>query len=158
MRKQWKVISALVGGGTLLVAGTALAQSGHFIEGGGGTTCTDTGTTMTCVGKVAGLGGTTFEIVVEAPGTAVVECINPAGNRAPGQDTSIDATGTTDPQPTPRNGQYRFRVSTDTPSVADSACPNPQWTPVVIDVEFGDATISLYENGSLSDQITVPVE
>src|SRR5215207_7712323 len=41
--------------------GTAFAQAGHFV---GTPVCTDEGTTAECTGKVAGLGGTTFEITV----------------------------------------------------------------------------------------------
>jgi hypothetical protein len=31
------------------------------------------------------------------------------------------------------------------------------WTATVVDVEFGDATITLAEDGVVSDTITVPV-
>lgn len=94
----------------------AFAQSGHFLTGGGNAaTCTDIGTQVTCSGKVAGLGGTTFEITIEADGIASVECTNPGGNVAPGQDTAVTVEGSTDPQPTPRNGQSRFTVTTDDP-------------------------------------------
>jgi hypothetical protein len=31
------------------------------------------------------------------------------------------------------------------------------WTPAVVDVAFGDATITLTEDGVVSDTITVPV-
>lgn len=137
-----------------LFTGTALAQSGHFV---GTPTCTDEGTTVECRGKVAGLGGTTFEITVSAPGTGSVECTNPAGNVAPGQDFSTTVAGTSGPLATPRNGQFRFTVESDTPSAPPGSCPNPMWTATVIDVEFGDATITLMEDGMVSDTITVPV-
>jgi hypothetical protein len=136
------------------------AQSGHFLTGGANApSCTDIGTQVSCTGKVAGLGSTTFEIHIEAEGTASVECINPGGNRAPGQDTSVTTEGTTDPLPTPRNGQYAFTVTTDSPDPLPPTptCPNPQWTPQVVDVLFTSATLSLYEDGALSDQVTVPV-
>jgi hypothetical protein len=132
----------------------AFAQSGHFV---GTPVCTDEGTTAECTGKVAGLGGTTFTILVSAPGTATVECTNPAGNVAPGQTFDTTATGQSGPFPTPRNGQARFTVETDTPSAPAGSCPNPQWTAKVVDVEFGDATITLLEDGNVSDTITVPV-
>jgi hypothetical protein len=141
-------------------ATNAFAQSGHFLTGGGNApTCTDIGLQVECEGKVAGLGGTTFEITVEAEGIATVECINPGGNRAPGQDTAVSVAGTTEPLPTPRNGQFRFTVTTDSPDPlpATPTCPNEQWTPVITDVAFTDATLSLFEDGVLSDQVIVPV-
>jgi hypothetical protein len=138
----------------------ASAQSGHFLTGGGNApTCTDIGLQVQCAGKVAGLGGTTFEITIEAAGIATVECINPGGNRAPGQDTAVTVAGTTDPLPTPRNGQFQFTVTTDSPAPlpATPTCPNPQWMPEIVDVAFTEATLSLFEDRALSDQVVVPV-
>ena len=138
----------------LTFAAVALAQSGHFV---GTPTCTDEGTTVECRGKVAGLGGTTFEITVSAPGIASVECTNPGGNVAPGQSFTTTVAGTSGPLSTPRNGQFRFTVESDTPSAPPGSCPNPMWTAEVVDVEFGNATLTLTENGDVSDTITVPV-
>jgi hypothetical protein len=135
-------------------AGAALAQAGHFV---GTPTCTDQGTTALCTGKVAGLGGTTFTINVSATGTASVECTNPAGNVAPGQSFTTTTTGTSGPVPTPRNGQYRFSVETTTPTAPPGSCPNPKWTATVTDVEFTTATITLLEDSTVSDTVTVPV-
>jgi hypothetical protein len=139
---------------------TAFAQSGHFVTGGANApVCTDIGLQVQCTGKVAGLGGTTFEITIQAEGVATVECINPGGNRAPGQDTSVTVAGTTTPLPTPRNGQFDFTVTTDSPAPlpATPTCPNEQWTPEIVDVTFTDATLTLLEDGLQSDQIVVPV-
>jgi hypothetical protein len=140
----------------VLTASAAQAQSGHFV---GTPTCTDIGTQVECKGKVAGLGGTTFEITISASGTATVECTNPGGNVAPGQDTSVTVAGTTEPLATPRNGQYRFTVTTDDPEPlpATPTCPNNQWTPNIVDVTFTNATLTLLENNVTSDTITVPV-
>jgi len=138
----------------VLSATAAQAQSGHFV---GTPTCTDIGTQLQCSGKVAGLGGTTFQITVDADATAITECENPAGNVAPGQDFDFDATGTTGPLDTPRNGQFRFSLTSDAPEAPADSCPNPRWTASVLDVEFGDATITLFEDGNVSDIITVPV-
>ena len=155
-RSMARLLVVTVAALSLLTAfgGTAFAQSGHFV---GTPTCTDEGTTVECRGKVAGLGGTTVEITVSAPGTASVECTNPGGNVAPGQSFTTNVTGTSGPLATPRNGQFRFTVESDTPSAPPGSCPNPQWTAEVIDVEFGDATITLSEDGAVSDTITVPV-
>lgn len=154
-----KVIVGLIAITALAVGGTARAQSGHFLTGGGNAvTCMDIGTQVSCTGKCAGLGGTTFRIEVDATGLASVECTNPGENVAPGQDTTIEGAGETGNLPTPRNGQFRFSVSTIPPIVPDyPTCPNPQWSADVIDVAFTTATVSLYENGVLSDQVTVPV-
>ena len=149
---------------TLLVAillslgfpGAAMAQSGHFV---GTPVCTDEGTIVVCNGKVAGLGSTTFEIQTDAVGIASVECTNPGGNVAPGQDTQVQTSGTTGEIPTPRNGQFRFTGQTDDPEPlpATPTCPNNQWTPNITDVDFSEATITLLEGGVISDQVTVPV-
>lgn len=135
-----------------LFAGTA--QSGHFV---GTPTCTDEGTTVECRGKVAGLGGTTFQITVSATGTASVTCTNPAGNVAPGQSFTTTVSGTSGPFATPRNGQARFTVVSNTPSAPPGSCPNPKWTATVTDVQFTTATITLFEDSTVSDTITVPV-
>jgi hypothetical protein len=155
-RSMARLLVVTVAALSLLTAfgGTAFAQSGHFV---GTPTCTDIGTQVECRGKVAGLGGTTFQITVEAEGTASVECTNPGGNVAPGQSFTTDVAGTSGPQPTPRNGQFRFTVETVAPTAPPGSCPNPQWTAEVVDVEFGDATITLSEDGAVSDTITVPV-
>ena len=140
--------------------GSALAQSGHFIpRGGNAPQCTDIGTQVSCTGKVAGLGGTTFEITIEADGIASVVCINPGGNRAPGQDTEVTVEGSTGPLPTPRNGQFVFTITTDDPEPLPPTptCPNVQWTPEIVDVAFTTATLSLFEDGQLSDQVVVQV-
>jgi hypothetical protein len=80
----------------LALGGVAHAQSGHFLTEGGNTiNCTDTGTQFQCTGKVTGLGGTTFEIVIQTFGTAIVECENPGGEVAPGQDTTVAGEGGT---------------------------------------------------------------
>jgi hypothetical protein len=144
---------------TIFLVGTALAQSGHFLTSGrNAPTCTDIGTQVACGGKVAGLGGTTFEITVEAPGVAIVECQNPGGNVAPGQDTTITAAGTSGPLPTPKNGSFRFGIMT-VPLVVPNVptCPNAGWSANVVDVQFGDATLRLFEDGVLVDEVTVPV-
>jgi len=133
---------------------SAFAQSGHFV---GTQRCTDTGTTVTCTGKVAGLGGTTFTILVSAQGTADVTCTNPAGNVAPGQRFNFTASGQSGPFPTPRNGQSPYTVSTTAPTAPAGSCPNPMWTATVTDVHFTTATITLLEDGGVSDTVTVPV-
>ena len=150
------LLFGVIAAAVLALPAVASAQSGHFVQT---QTCTDIGTQVQCSGKVAGLGGTTFEITVAAQGTATVVCINPGGNRAPGQDTSVTVSGSSGPLPTPRNGQYRYTVTSVAPGPLPPTptCPNDQWTPVITDVTFTTATITLTEDGVVSDQVTVPV-
>jgi hypothetical protein len=143
-----------------LTAAPAYAQSGHFIEqGGNAPDCTDIGTQVRCIVKVAGLGGTTFQVTVEAQGTASVVCINPGENRAPGQDTSVNVAGDSGLLPTPRNGSATVTVTTVAPDPLPPTptCPNNQWTPEIVDVTFTTATLTLLEDGEVSDTITVTV-
>jgi hypothetical protein len=153
--KRLLLLISVVAVAALAFPSIASAQNGHFV---GTPVCTDQGTTFTCTGKVAGLGGTTFEIKTTAPGTATVTCTNPAGNVAPGQDTSVTAGGSTGPTPTPTNGQFQFAVASLTPTVPNTpTCPNRKWRATVTDVAFGDVTLTLLEDNVVSDTITVPV-
>jgi hypothetical protein len=143
-----------------VLAAPAVAASGHFIQNGANApSCTDIGTQVECTGKVAGLGGDTFEITIDADGIATVECINPGGNRAPGQDTEVAVEGTTGELSTPRNGQYVFTIKTldPAPLPPTPTCPNPQWSPEIVDVAFTVATLTLLEDGIEVDWVEVPV-
>ena len=161
MRRIAIVVAALAAFvGLAFGAAPAYAQAGHFIESGAGApVCTDIGTQVRCTGKVAGLGGTTFEITIEAEGIATVVCVNPAGHRAPGQDTAVTVEGSTGPLATPRNGQFVFSITTDAPAPLPPTptCPNVQWTPQIVDVTFTTATLTLFEDGMQSDLVVVPV-
>jgi hypothetical protein len=149
-------IVAVVVAALTLSATIVLAQSGHFVTGGNNApTCTDLGTTLRCTGKVAGLGGETFRIDLVATGTVIVQCRNPGGNVAPGQNTTMQLTGSTGTLSTPQNGQYRFTISTTQPQLSSSLCPNPQWTPEAVDVIFTSATLILYEDNVEVDRYRV---
>ena len=156
LSKVFLAVSAFVFAAAL-GTGVASAQSGHFL---GTPTCTDVGTQLQCTGRVTGLGGTTFSIQVEAEdAVASVECANPAGNVAPGQSFTFDASGNTGNIPTTRNGNFRFNnLRTDDPVAPAGSCPNRQWTADINDVTFsGNATLTLVEDGTVSDTITVPI-
>ena len=68
--------------------------------------------------------------------------------------------GTTEPQPTPRNGQFVFMITTDDPEPLPPTptCPNDQWTPNIVDLTFTTATLTLFEDNVQVDQVTVAVQ
>jgi hypothetical protein len=138
----------------MLIVGSAMAASPHFV--GGDPDFTDQGTTLNAVGSVAGLGNEDLTVVLDATGVAATECINPAGNRAPGQDTIVTTTGTvTDIEV--KNGRAFFDVTTAEPFVPNyPTCPNPLWTAVVTDVDFTEATLSFFQGGELVLEETFP--
>jgi hypothetical protein len=97
----------------------ALAAQPHFI---GTPTCSTSGSgtttkTLTCTGKIAGLGNvSTATVFLRA--TATTQCTNPGGNLPPGQSA---VTGT--PQTFQvNNGQIVFTASLS----ASAGCPPPQ--------------------------------
>ena len=92
--------------------------------------------------NVSGLGNQDLTATLTATGIASVECYNPAGNRAPGQDTRITSSGAQSNIEV-RNGRATFNVTTAEPSVSSKVCPNRKWTAVVTDVEFTSATLTL---------------
>lgn len=114
-----------------------------------GPTFTDQGTTLNVTGNVSGLGNQDLTVILDATGTADVTCTNPAGNVAPGQRTTVNASGTqTGIQP--KNGRATFDVTTLEPGPLDPAvvCPNRKWTATITDVRFTSATLTLIQGGA----------
>lgn len=128
----------------LIVAGASivLAASPHFV---GAPTITDLGAVLRATGKIAGLGAGDVTIVLDAVGVASVQCRNPGGNVAPGQDTTVAAGGSVT-LPSAKNGNVTFSVTTQEPVVTD-ACPNAQWTAEVQDVTFSSGTLTVLQGG-----------
>jgi hypothetical protein len=142
MLRRFGIIAVLALLVTAFAAVPVLAQNPHFIRG---PFFSDQGTQLLVTGTVAGLGNEDIDVVVDATGIATVECINPGGNRAPGQDTTVDVSGEANDVQV-KNGRATFRVLTDEPLVTGAeACPNPAWTADVTEVEFTEATITIFQ-------------
>ena len=129
-----------------LAAVPAIAANPHFV---GAPDCTENqqDLTITCTGSVAGLGNQDVKVVVSAVGTADVVCINPAGRRAPGQDTTISASGSQIIED-PKNGRINFDVTTAAPkdpTPQEAGCPNRKWDARITDVDFTSVTISIFQ-------------
>ena len=130
----------------MLSVGLLAASASAAVKFHSGPTFTDLGTTLNVTGDVSGLGNEDLTWVLTATGTASVECYNPAGNHAPGQDKSITSTGSQSGIEV-KNGRAVFDVTTAEPTVSSDACPNRKWTPVVTDVDFTSATLTLIQGG-----------
>jgi hypothetical protein len=153
------VLSMLV---VALAALPALAQSGHFVAGGRNA---PTGTLQNdgdlgISGKVAGLGGTTFEITASTEeATVIYACQNRGGNfpEDPKKETIIGPLeSSTGELPTPANGQFRFRASDLTLEAPESTldCPGGQ-TDVLAFVSYEDVTLILFEDGVEVDRVVL---
>jgi hypothetical protein len=120
-----------------------------------GPTFTDLGTTLNVTGDVSGLGNENLTVRLDATGVGSVTCANPAGNIAPGQDTSVNASGTQSDIEV-KNGRAVFDVTTAEPPAPDPAvvCPNRKWTATITDVEFSSATLTLLQGGMIVFQQT----
>lgn len=115
-----------------------------------GPTFTDLGTTLRVTGNVSGLGNTNLDVSLVASGLADVTCTNPAGNVAPGQQTTTSTSGTVTGIE-PKNGRATFSVTTaePTPPSGRAACPNNKWTATITDVDFTSATLTLSQGGEV---------
>ena len=139
-----RIGSAIIG--AVILAATLAAANVHFVRG---FTTTDVGVSLVLSGKLAGLGQGDVTIIVEAAGVASIECTNPGGNVAPGQNTSISASGSVT-LPAAKNGTLTFSVATLAPSVPNTpTCPNNAWEADVIDVAFSGGTITVIQGGAI---------
>ena len=125
-----KAITVPLAASLLAISATiALAANPHIV---GATSTTVAGDTVTITGKIAGLGDVDQGDVT---GTATlsfdVNCANPQGRAAPGQQGVIlDAGGAGSLGDTAdSNGTYTFTVVFDVPlePSKDFGCPNNKW-------------------------------
>jgi hypothetical protein len=123
-----------------------------------GPTFTDEGTTLNVTGNVSGLGNENLTVILDATGTGSTICENPAGNRAPGQDTTVNASGSQSDIEV-KNGRTSFDVTTAEPPAPDPAvvCPNRKWTATITDVDFTSATLTFIQGGNIVFQQTFPL-
>jgi hypothetical protein len=101
------------------IPSTVLAASPHFV---GIPTCTTSGSgtttkTLTCSGKIAGLGSVSA-VTAQIIAIANTQCTNPGGNLPPGHQQAAGAPTTLPVQ----NGQTVFTLSVS----ASAGCPPPQ--------------------------------
>jgi K+-transporting ATPase c subunit len=150
MYRLFKVTLVLVILCSLMVT-PVFAANPHFV---GQVRFTDNGTTLTASGSIAGLGNQNIDVVVEAVGTATIECTNPGGNVAPGQTTTVSASGSQQDIAV-KNGRASFNITTVAPAAPNPAvvCPNPQWSAAITDVAFTSVTITVYQPAGSGIQV-----
>jgi hypothetical protein len=136
MLKKIAIIAVLSAVLVLSVAAIATAA----VRFHAGPTCTDNGTTLTCTGNVSGLGMGDLTVNISSPATATTTCTNPAGNVAPGQTFTFQASGT-QIVTVDKNGRATFDLTTTAPTAPAGSCPNSKWTATVTDVTFGTVTL-----------------
>jgi hypothetical protein len=120
---------------SLILTGLAFAANPHFV---GTPTCNVVDEQLCCSGKIAGLGTAPSRVTVTAP----FSCTNRGGHQPPGQASGQSGLIT------PRGGQITFTNVCTT----QAGCPD-QMTPT-----FGDATITVFQDGTPVFTGTVPVE
>ena len=99
---------------------------------------------------LTGLGNEDLFVDIEATGIGEIECENPGGNVAPGQDTEISAGGgLVIPQEEIKNGNVCFTVSTDPvdeDQLDDGAiCPNDSWDAHILSVDWTSVELFVYQ-------------
>lgn len=154
-----------VGTGSPMLAGTdglsatssALAKGGKGAQGLCAGSCV--GLFLRADGQLVGLGSTEDTVVVlEATGIPVVTCTNLGGNQAPGQNppkVTTDGSQQIGIRQITKNGAATLDVTTELPgSFPGSAmgCPNDNWTATIVGIRFTNATVSVFQNGSLTLQ------
>src|SRR4029450_13539308 len=92
----------------ICLASAVSAASVHFVRG---PVVTDDGVILVVEGKLAGLGEGDITVLVNATGVASVECTNPGGNVARGQDTGF--------------GEGDITVLVNGTGIASGECTNP---------------------------------
>jgi hypothetical protein len=155
--RRFAMFAAAVSAAALLVPTAALAANVHFVKG---PTFTDNGTTLTTVGKLAGLGNGDIKVTLSISGIATkITCTNPGGNQAPGQNKpGVTASGTqTISRDEIKNGTVTIKVTTLAPAQLtpkQAGCPNNNWTARIDDVKFTSATITVVQGGAVVLQET----
>jgi len=151
MRRSTMLVAALAAV-ALMAPTAALAANVHFVKG---PTFTDNGTTLTTVGKLAGLGNQDLKVTLSITGIATkITCTNPGGNEAPGQNKpGVTASGSqTITRNEIKNGTVTIDVTTLAPAQLtpkQAGCPNNRWTARIDDVKFTSATITVVQGGEV---------
>jgi hypothetical protein len=126
-------------------------------------TITISGNTATASGgKIAGLGSgpATFRLTVT--GFVTTQCTNPAGNVAPGQNSSFTLPGEPVTVPTDDRGSALVPTTTasgpdvgDPVSNRDAGCPNNKWSGSVTSSTITSATLTVSQGGRVIDSLTL---
>lgn len=135
-----------------LGASVALAENVHFVFGPFSSVA---GNSLTCSGKLAGLGNKDITITVEADCTANVSLYNPAWNYPPGQNKvpfrSLGEITISKDEIKNGNVEFSLSVSIAAPPIlpTDLGAPNNNWHVVVNSITVNRATITVVQGGKV---------
>ena len=145
---KWLVVLMIATG-----TATLLAANPHYLSG---PTCTFDGTTVSCSGRIAGLGNGDVTFSFSGGVTWQTTCVNKGGNEAPGQNPAIGqaAGSVTVPAGDIKNGSLTFDedVATVTPPTVTAraaGCPGNNWSVVLSDPDITSGTLSVSQGGAV---------
>jgi hypothetical protein len=137
--------------GLVLLLGTAAyASNVHLKPPNKDPSFNDQGITLATSGALSGLGNGDIVVDMVAHADATSTCTNQGGNQAAGQNPAPVTVGgqTVIPEGQIKNGTVSYTVTTiapTTPVPGAPGCPKSNWTEVITDLSFTDATITVQQ-------------
>jgi hypothetical protein len=119
--------------------------------------------TVSSGAKVAGIGSEPVTFLLTVSGFVTTQCTNPAGNVAPGQNSSFTVSGEPVVVTPDQTGTLTVPegISASGPAVGDpvsnrdAGCPNRQWSGSVTSSTITSATLTVSQGGSVIPALTV---
>ena len=113
--------------------------------------------------KIAGIGSEEVTFLLTVTGFVTSQCENPAGNVAPGQNSSFTLSGEPVVVTPDQTGTLTVPsgISASGPAVGDpltqqqAGCPNPKWEGSVTSSTITSATLTVSQGGSVIPALTV---
>lgn len=132
---------------TLVTSSIVLAASPHFI--GRPQIVKNPNASLTANFKAAGLANIVTQAFLSSNGgTALLQCVNPAGNSPPPKQVPFGPLVGFVTTVTPRNGQITASAGIGPPPLpsASQICPNPNWSVQLIQLTYFNVVLHIQQN------------